>query len=398
MIIACALIVMGCSNTDEPSVVTNIALIDVQNTQQQIEGFGGVNMPGWIPDLTEVEGHKAFGTGTGQIGLSILRIRVPYDSTKFSLEVPTTQLVKSLGVTTFFATPWTPPASMKSSNDIVGGILNPGSYAAYAAHLKSFADYMARNGVPLYAMSIQNEPDVTVTYESCSWNAAQMINFLRSNASVIGLRIMVPEVSVINRTSRMRSSMIPSPRQTFPLLANICTGGTIASYPLALSKGKEDWMTEHLDLDTTWSHALVTGQEIHACMNAGMNAYVWWYIRRYYGPIDENSNVTKRGYVMSQYARFVRPGYSRVVATPGPQSSLQVTAYSNGSKLVLVVLNVTHAAIDQVFQIRNASVSTVTPYVTSETENCVQRSVLAVSNARLSVTLDAESITTFVSN
>jgi glucuronoarabinoxylan endo-1,4-beta-xylanase len=133
-------------------------------------------------------------------------------------------------------------------------------------------------------------------------------------------------------------------------------------------------------------------------MNAGMNAYVWWYIRRFYGPIDDNSNVTKRGFVMSQYARFVRPGYYRVAATPDPQTYVQVTAYTNGSKLILVVLNVHYAAIDQVIKIKNGSVSMLTPYVTSETENCVQRGVIAVSNGSFTVTLEPESITTFISN
>jgi len=56
------------------------------------------------------------------------------------------------------------------------GRLNSGSYVDYAAHLKSFVDYMAVYGIALYAVSLQNEPDVRVTYESCDWNAAEMLN------------------------------------------------------------------------------------------------------------------------------------------------------------------------------------------------------------------------------
>ncbi len=39
-----------------------------------------------------------------------------------------------------------------------------------------------RNGAPLYAVSVQNEPDATVTYESCFWNAVQFRTFMRNNA------------------------------------------------------------------------------------------------------------------------------------------------------------------------------------------------------------------------
>jgi O-glycosyl hydrolase len=61
-------------------------------------------MPGWIDDMTADQVRKAFGTDTGQIGMSILRIRVPYDSTQFHREVPAVRLAAKLeprSVTTF---------------------------------------------------------------------------------------------------------------------------------------------------------------------------------------------------------------------------------------------------------------------------------------------------------
>jgi len=71
------------------------------------------------------------------------------------------------------ATPWTPPADMKSNGSTVGGSLNVASYGAYADHLLAFRDFMQSNGVPLYSISVQNEPDFQVDYESCDWTAAQ---------------------------------------------------------------------------------------------------------------------------------------------------------------------------------------------------------------------------------
>jgi glucuronoarabinoxylan endo-1,4-beta-xylanase len=168
------------------------AVVYVDSVLQHIRGFGGANILPWRPDMTESDVATVFGAGSGQIGLSILRLRVPYSQSEFAQQVITAQRAMSYGAIVM-ASPWTPPAWMKSSSNIVGGRLNDTSYASYALHLKSFVDFMASNGVPLYGISVQNEPDISVTYESCDWNAQEMLTFVRDNVSVIGTRIIVPE-------------------------------------------------------------------------------------------------------------------------------------------------------------------------------------------------------------
>jgi glucuronoarabinoxylan endo-1,4-beta-xylanase len=128
-----------------------------------------------------------------------------------------------------------------------------------------------------------------------------------------------------------------------------------------------------------------------------MNAYIWWYIVRYYGPIREDGTVMKRGYVMSQFARFIRSGYTRVDATANPQTSVYVTAYTNGTKVVIVVVN-TGSFIEQAFSILNGSITAMTPFVTSSTKNCIQENEVTISSGNFTVSLDAYSVTTFVSN
>jgi glucuronoarabinoxylan endo-1,4-beta-xylanase len=84
------------------------AAVNINSTQQLISGFGGINYPAWTTtDLTPAQVDTAFGNGSGQIGMSILRIHVPYDSTKFTDEVPTALHAHSLGAIVF-ASPWTP--------------------------------------------------------------------------------------------------------------------------------------------------------------------------------------------------------------------------------------------------------------------------------------------------
>jgi len=370
------------------------------SVQQLIRGFGAANILPWRPDMTTAQVQTAFGSGDGQLGFTILRLRIPYSGLEadFAAQVPTAKLAQSLGAIVF-ASPWTPPPSMKTNNDIVGGMLRESAYADYAGHLKSFADYMAGNGVPLYAVSLQNEPDANVTYESCSWNATQFLRFMKNNAVAVGTPIIMPESqnfvhalsdSTLNDTSAVRNVSI---------IGGHIYGGGLGPYPLAVSKGKEVWMTEHLVLDTTWSAVLGTGTEIHNCMVAGMNAYVWWYLVRYYGPLGEDGTVTRRGYVMSQFARFVRPGYSRVACQPAPQRYVVASAYRDpsNSRVVIIAVNTGTSSLQQEFIIPGVSAKAFSSYTTSPSKNCVRGGDIAVGNGGFAAALEPSSITTFVS-
>jgi glucuronoarabinoxylan endo-1,4-beta-xylanase len=400
-IFVCVLLTAGCSKDDSVNGPSNnveegTAAIDLAITHQVIRGFGAANILPWRPDMTVDQVNKAFGTGEGQLGFTILRLRVPPDTSEFDMQVATAQLAHALGVK-IIASPWTPPDSMKTNNNIVGGELRTDSYAAYAAHLKSFVDYMSSKGVPLYAVSVQNEPDVSVTYESCFWNAAQMVNFIKNNAPSIGVRIIADEASDFDRTITNAILNDPAAALNLSIVGGHLYGTAVANYPLAASKGKEIWMTEYLDLDTTWAHVLNTGRQISDCMNEGMSAYIWWYIVRFYGPILEDGTVSKRGYVMSQFARFVRQEYIRVDATANPHAYVYVTAYKNGNKVVIVAVN-EGSSIEQEFLIRNGSITTMMTYVTSSTKSCNQENDITISSGKFTKLLDDYSITTFVSN
>jgi len=369
------------------------------STQQIIRGFGAANIVGWRPDMTSSQITKAFGTGDGQIGFSLLRLRVPYSGTDqdFSFQVPTAKTAHQMGVT-IIASPWTPPASMKTNNNIVGGRLKESSYSAYAAHLKSFVDYMGRNGVPIHAISVQNEPDVQVTYESCDWNAAEMTKFLKENGASIGTKVIAPESFNFNKTISNSFLNDPDAEKNVDIIGGHLYGGGLESYPLAASKGKELWMTEYLDLDTSWTANLGTGTQIQNCMNVGMNAYIWWYIVRYYGPIHENGYVTKRGYVMSQFARFIRSGYYKIKSTP-PIRNINVTAYKgDASKIVVVATNITSSPIIYSFDIPGTNLNSFSSYTTTKDKSCLKGKDIPVVNGKITVILEPSSIITFVSN
>ncbi len=376
------------------------ANIYTDSLQQVIRGFGAANILRWRPDMTSDQVDKAFGIGDGKLGFSILRLRVPYNTTEteFGYNVATAKLAASYGAI-IFASPWTPPAHMKSNNNIVGGYLKENSYSQYAAHLKSFVDFMARNDAPLYAISIQNEPDVTVTYESCDWDASQMLKFVKENTASIGTKIIVPESFNFNHTISDAILNDDSAAANVAIIGGHLYGGGLKTYPLVEKKGKEFWMTEYLDLDTTWAAILNTGKQINDCMNAGMNAYVWWYIIRFYGPINESGVITKRGYVMSHYSRFIRPEYHKIKCSANPQRNIYVTSYkSDDNKIVIVAVNMGATPVEQNFQIINGYANNFTPYTTTKTKNCLQAGNINVSDGNIMFNLEPSSITTFVSD
>jgi glucuronoarabinoxylan endo-1,4-beta-xylanase len=391
------------------------AIVYLDSTEQIIRGFGGANTLIFRPDMTPAQVQTAFDS-TGKLGFSIMRLSVPPDSTQFAANAPSAKLAESLGAK-IIATPWTPPAWMKNNNSQVGGMLLPANYAAFAAHLKAFADTMAAYGVSLYGISVQNEPDFNASYQSCLWNATQFLNFMRYNAPSVGVPVFMPESESFTHqlSDSTLNDSLAAAHTAF--IGGHIYGATPSTYPLAFSKGKEQWMTEYLinsgsssgtnpnSTDTGWAGAIQTAKSINDCMSANMSAYVWWYIVRFYGPIDDGTfnsantgNVTHKGYVMSQYAKFVRPGFYRVYSSFSSTTNAYVTAYKRGSSVVIVVVNMGSSSLNMSFSLLNGAVSTLTPYVTSGTKNCTQGSNISVSGGNFTTTLDASSVTTFVSN
>jgi glucuronoarabinoxylan endo-1,4-beta-xylanase len=387
----------------------NAAVIDLDSTHQVIRGFGAANILQWRDTMTTEEINTAFGTGNGQLGFTILRLRIQPQKYLWNTNVNAAKKAYDMGVT-IIASPWNAPDEMLET---VGEIerVRYDMYDEYTAHLDSFNTYMTNNDVPIYAISVQNEPD----YGNWTrWTSDEMLTFMQENAHAIGTRVMVPESFQFRRSMSDPILNDAEACANLDILAGHIYGGGIAPYPLAEEKGKEVWMTEYLinsgsppanlDIDIGWFGAMLTAQSIHDCMIANMSTYVWWYIVRYYGPIADGTyadkgEVTKKGYVMSQFARFIRPGYLRVECDDKPQTDVYASAYKDttSSRVVIVAINTASFDKNQTFVFQDGLVEIVRPYVTSETKNCSRESWILVTNDSLNVTLDAESITTFVS-
>lgn len=89
----------------------------------------------------------------------------------------------------FFASPWSPPGWMKTSGTMIGGELLPKWYPGYAEYFVRFIQAYQAEGIPIYAVTVQNEPGVDRAkekdpkwfYPSCHWTGQQERDFIRDH-------------------------------------------------------------------------------------------------------------------------------------------------------------------------------------------------------------------------
>ncbi|BBP89822.1 hypothetical protein BsIDN1_34400 [Bacillus safensis] len=170
------------------------ANININAERQVIRGFGGMNHPAWIGDLTGPQRETAFGNGQNQLGFSILRIFVDENRNNWHREVATAKKRAIEHGALVIASPWNPPSHMVETfnrNGTTAKRLRYNQYAAYAQHLNDFVTYMKNNGVNLYAISVQNEPDYA--HEWTWWTPQEILRFMRENAGSINARVIAPE-------------------------------------------------------------------------------------------------------------------------------------------------------------------------------------------------------------
>ena len=83
---------------------------------------------------------------------------------------------------TLFASPWSPPGFMKTNNEMLhGGKLKKEFYQSWANYYVKFIKAYAKEGIPVWGLTIQNEPMATQKWESCIFSAEDERDFLKNN-------------------------------------------------------------------------------------------------------------------------------------------------------------------------------------------------------------------------
>ena len=138
-------------------------------------------------------------------------------------------------------------------------------------------------------------------------------------------------------------------------------------FPALENEPRDIWITEvyvpnsSSDADT-WPEAVEVAVNIHNRLAiGGMNTYIWWYLRRSYGPMKDNGNISKRGYMMAHFSKYVRPGAVRIDCTESPASNVYLSAYKNtDGTIAIVAINHSNQNSAQTFNIKGATIKSVT--------------------------------------
>ena len=425
-----AALLVGCAAMATASFASTVT-VDVTEEHQVIRGFGGMVHNEWQGGngLSEADAKIAFGTGDGTIGLNTLRIPVYANSSSFNKEVNAAKYAKKYAGDDFilYATPWTSPYAGANQH------MSSSNYQKYVDHLNSFTAYMKEQGVPLFAISISNEPDWCG--EWACWSADEIYNFTKGYADQMrknGTKVISTESFQYNKGLYDKVLNDANALKNWDILgahfyaSDRNTGDNFFEYKLADQKGIERWMTEHYTESqgsgNDWRtirntgdqanqnrrdtvNAMDVGYEIHRAMVVGnFTQYTWWYIRRCYGlimekdfgnklqvPQNEIGKISKRGYVMSQFARFVRPGAIRVGATAKPEANLFASAYksSAGDSVIVVLVNRDYKNNKTVtINVQGADVQSFHVYTTSEAKNAEYEGEVEVKNNSVTITTD----------
>jgi glucosylceramidase len=80
-----------------------------------------------------------------------------------------------------YVSPWSPPAFMKSNGNMLkGGTLLPEFYQSWANYYTKFIKAYEKEGMPIWGLTVQNEPMATQTWESCVFTAEAERDFLKN--------------------------------------------------------------------------------------------------------------------------------------------------------------------------------------------------------------------------
>ena len=186
--------------------------VDEQQRYQSIDGFGYTLTGGAAKLIYQLPASQRkalltelFSTKGGGIGISYLRISVgasdldanvftyddpPKGENDFALKyfglgqnlqdlIPVLKEIIAIQPTIkILATPWTAPIWMKTNQSSIGGKLKPECYQVYAQYLVKYLQTMKGLGIPIDALTPQNEPLNPKNNPSLDMQAEEQANFI----------------------------------------------------------------------------------------------------------------------------------------------------------------------------------------------------------------------------
>jgi len=400
--------------------------VSLSSLQQKISGFGVSSA--WAGSYRNASDADFLWSTSKGAGMSLLRIR-------YGDGLAIAKSAAASGVKVWM-TPWgtgtngaqggsytttqTNPNGCKTGSMPV--LTNP---SGLASALVSWVQNAKSQGVPIYAVSAENEPDSCGINSTTSFSAAQLATWIETLGpamAAIDVQVMGPETqnwygfpsyfTAIQSNALAYKYVSIFAGHRYGLGPDSNNAAVVAANKaIAADSSKEYWQTE-VDTGTASgdssgdgiSSALLMAKQMHADLTvANLNAWHLWWVYNASGNggclYDTSTNTwTKRLWVMGNFSRFVRPGYTRVSTSGTVPSGVLLTAYKNPADgtVVMVAINNNTSATPVSLFVSGAAPCTVTPWLTSASDNLAEKSPITVSNARFSASLPAQSVTTFV--
>lgn len=281
------------------------------------------------------------------------------------------------GQLSLFGSPWSPPAWMKDNNDMLhGGKLKPEFYDSWAMYYTKFIKEYEKEGIPVWGISVQNEPMATQRWESCLYTAEEERDFLKKHLGPTMHKEGLKDKKIIV-WDHNRDLIYQRARTYFddPEAAKYAWGIGFHWY--------EDWsggqpMYDNLkrvyeaypdknimftegcaeSFNATRYKAWVLGEEYGRSMindfNNGMVGFTDWnilldetggpnHVQNFcFAPIHGDTKTgqliyTNAYYYIGHFSKFIQPGAKRIISSP-TRSQLLSTAFLNPDGSVTVVV------------------------------------------------------------
>ncbi|MCX6224078.1 MAG: glycoside hydrolase family 30 protein [Bacteroidia bacterium] len=306
--------------------------------------------------------------------------------------------IQTAGKIDLFVSPWSPPAFMKDNNDLLhGGKLKPEYYQSWANYFVKYIHSLEKVGVPVWGLSVQNEPMATQTWESCIYTAEEERDFISKflgpalHKNNLGGKKLIAWDHNRDLLYQRASTLLGDPETAKYIWGigfhwyEIWNGGrqyenvkrTAEAFPetnLLLTEACNypfSWATFG-----QWKWGEQYGENMINDFNNGAVAWTDWnllldetggpnHVNNFcFAPIHAKTQEGTLHYMNSFYyighfSKFIRPGARRVVSSSS-RAQLLTTAFLNPSgKLAVVVMNETSEKLPYRMYIGGQAVETI---------------------------------------
>lgn len=285
------------------------------------------------------------------------------------------------GKLTMFVSPWSPPAFMKDNNDLLhGGKLKTDFYQPWANYYVKFIRAYEKEGIPIWGLSIQNEPMAKQTWESCIYSDQDETNFLKTALGPTLAKEGMGDKKLIiwdhNRDLMFQraNTLLSDPEAAKfvwgvgfhwyenwsggdPVFENVKrVNEAFPSKNLIFTEGCNEKFT--MDRIDDWKLGERYGLSMVNDFNNGTCAWTDWNVlldekggpnhvgNFCFAPVHADTRsgnliYTNAYYYIGHFSKFIRPGAKRI-SSAGSRSPLVTTAFLNpDGSLAIVVMNPT---------------------------------------------------------